>query len=135
MLTSDGIVYLEADDIIALYAELFGCSFDTAAAQLLDRGGLEGGLARPRWYGGMGEDLALQAAALTHAIAEGQRFIEGNKRTALVALGSFLRLNGYRLAPREQELATWILDLSRGLTIQDLAGSIRQAMEPISEAS
>ena len=60
----NSVLFLEVDDVIGMYAELFGCSFDVAAAQLLDRAGLEGGLARPRWYAEMGEDLAVQAAAL-----------------------------------------------------------------------
>jgi prophage maintenance system killer protein len=31
-------------------------------------------------------DLALQASVLAHGIAEGQYFVDGNKRTALAAL-------------------------------------------------
>jgi death on curing protein len=130
VLTSEGVVYLDVDDVIALYGLLFECSFQTAADQLRDRGGLEGGLARPRWYARRGADLATQAAALTHAIAEGQRFIEGNKRTALVALAVFLRLNGLKLTAPEPELARLILDLSRGLTVQRLASYLREATEP-----
>jgi hypothetical protein len=86
------VVYLSVDDIVDFYGQLFGCSHDVAADQLLDRAGLEGGLARPRQYGEMGEDLATQPAALTHAIAEGQRFVDGNKRTALLGLDAFLEL-------------------------------------------
>ena len=47
-------------------------------------------------------------------------------------MGTFLRVNGYRLRPTtEQELAKWILDLSRGLTLQSLGDLLRQAMELI----
>ncbi len=42
-------------------------------------------------------DLALQAAVLVHAIAEGQAFVDGNKRTALIAMDAFLEANGYAL--------------------------------------
>jgi death-on-curing protein len=40
-------------------------------------------------------DLALQGAVLAHGIAETQPFINGNKRTALVAMLTPLELNGF----------------------------------------
>jgi len=36
---------------------------------------------------------------IAHDIAEGQHFMEGNKRTALVALRAFLLLNGFQVSP------------------------------------
>jgi hypothetical protein len=42
-------------------------------------------------------DLALQAAVLAHGIAEGQPLIDGNKRTALIAMLTFLEINGVRI--------------------------------------
>ena len=38
-------------------------------------------------------DLARQAAVFAHSIAEGQLFIDGNERTALVAMLTFLEIN------------------------------------------
>jgi hypothetical protein len=40
---------------------------------------------------------ALPAAVLAHGIAEGQPFLDGNKRLALVAMLTFLEINGYRV--------------------------------------
>lgn len=37
----------------------------------------------------------VQAAVLAHGIAEPQSFVDGNKREALIALVTFLELNGY----------------------------------------
>jgi prophage maintenance system killer protein len=44
---------------------------------------LESALGRPRAHAHYdGVDLALQAAVLAHGLAEGQFFIDGNKRSA-----------------------------------------------------
>lgn len=61
-------------------------------------GALESALERPRSYAHYQDaDLALQAAVLAHGIAESQPFFDGNKRLALVAMLTFLELNGYRV--------------------------------------
>lgn len=73
-------------------------------------------------------DIASQAAALAHGIAETQPFIEGNKRTALAALVTFLAVNGYELLASQEERADWILRLSAGMSIDALAGAIRRAL-------
>jgi hypothetical protein len=36
----------------------------------------------------------MQAAVLAHGIAEGQSFLDGNKRVALIAMLTFLEVNG-----------------------------------------
>jgi death on curing protein len=65
---------------------------------------------------------------LAHGIAEGQFFVDGNKRLALVAMLTFLELNGYRVQAPDPELATWILDLAAGTTPEQLAGRIRATL-------
>jgi len=70
----------------------------------------------------------LQGAVLAHGIAEGRHFLEGNKRTALVALRTFLSINGYDVETSQQERASWIISLSQGSTIDQLAQRIRVAL-------
>jgi hypothetical protein len=54
---------------------------------LRNKAGLESALARPETYARYQEaDIALQATVLAHGIAEGQQYIDGNKRTALIAM-------------------------------------------------
>ena len=94
--------------------------------QLRDVRGLEGALARPAAYAHYEQgDLAMQAAVLAHGIAEGQFFLDGNKRLALVAMLTFLEVNGYRVSATDPELARWILDLATGTTPAELAALIR----------
>lgn len=129
--TQTEVIYLEFIDALELYAAIIGSTTAVAADQLRSSAGLEGALARPRSYAHYQDaDLALQAAVLAHGIAESQAFIDGNKRLALVAMLTFLELNGYRLEASDPELATWILGLSVGEP-QQLAELLRQRMRAL----
>lgn len=125
-------IYLELADALEFYAAIIGGTPTQAADQLRDRGGLESALGRPRSYAHYEDaDLALQAAVLAHGIAEGQTFIDANKRLALVAMLTFLELNGHRVEASDPDLADWILSLSAGTTPEQLAQLVRDAMRPI----
>ncbi len=65
---------------------------------------------------------------LAHGIAETQLFVDGNKRTALVAMLAFLEVNGWRVEATDRELADWIIGLSRGITPDELATTIRERL-------
>ena len=56
------------------------------------------------------------AALYAEVIAKGHVFIDGNKRTALVSMLTFLDLNGYRLVVNQNRLADKIVELSVGRT-------------------
>ena len=119
-------------EALRCYAEVFGCSQQEAADQLRSRDALEGALARPRWYAQYGEaDLAHQAALLAHGIAETQPFIEGNKRTALAVLRAFLLVNGYQVTASQSERMSWMIRLSAGASVEELADQIRACLVPI----
>jgi death-on-curing protein len=93
---------------------------------LRSRDAREGALGRPSSYPHYEEaDLALQATVLAHGIAETQPFVDGNKRAALVAMLTFLEINGHRVNATDRELADWIIGFSRGATPQEIAGAIR----------
>ena len=119
------LVWLEPADALELYAAIIGCTTEQAVDQLRDRAGLESALGRPRNYLLYEQaDLALQAAALA-LVAESQTFIDGNKRTALVAMLTFLEINGVSVDAPDAELAKWILSLGAGAKPGDLADLIR----------
>lgn len=70
-----------------------------AMPQLLRAPGtLESALLRPEqasYY--EGADLLHQATLLAIGISQAQAFIDGNKRTAMLAMDVFLMMNGFRL--------------------------------------
>jgi death-on-curing protein len=124
-------VYLTLDDVIGLHGLIISATATEAADQLRNREGLESALARPVAYAHYEDaDLALQAAVLAHGIAEGQQFIDGNKRTALVAMLTFLEINGVEVDASDPELADWIISFSAGATTEDVAKHIRSATIP-----
>ncbi len=131
MTEDEGVLYLEIEDALIIYAGIFNCNLQEAADQLRNRSGLESALARPRTYAYYhGADIALQAAVLVHGIAEGQPFIEGNKRTAYVACILFLEENSYLLTAPQLDVQGWVKDLSVGLSEEGFAEHIRQWLVP-----
>jgi death-on-curing protein len=125
-------VYLTLEDILELHGLIIGVSPTEAVDQLRNRDGLESALARPATYGHYERaDLSLQAAVLAHGVAEGQQFIDGNKRTALVAMLTFLEVNGLRVDASDSELADWILSFSSGATPEDVPNLIRSTVRGI----
>lgn len=124
-------VYLALEDVLELFAAIVDGTPVDAANQLRNRDALEGALARPAAHAHYQDaDLPLQAAVLAHGIAETQPFIDGNKRIALVAMLTFLEINGSRLQASDRELAALIIDLSAGSTPDELADKIRRAAHP-----
>ena len=124
------LLYLELDDVLGIYADIFGLTDQEARDRLRNEVGLSGALGRPQNYSHyQGADIALQAAVLAHGIAEGQHFLEGNKRTALVALHTFLAINGYDIGASQEQRAAWIISLSEGVSVDQLAVQIRAALK------
>lgn len=60
------------------------------------------------------EDIFLMAAAYAFHIAEGQPFMDGNKRTGLNAALVFLELNGWTVDDSEGDLYEAIIGLATG---------------------
>lgn len=80
-----------------------------------DEGLLESAVARARNLAAYGEpDLADLAAAYGFGIARNHPFVDGNKRTALVAIELFLLLNGSELRATDADCVLTILDLAAG---------------------
>ena len=82
---------------------------------LRDAGMLESALGRPQNKWSYGEtDLAALAAAYAFGIARNHPFVDGNKRAALLALVTFLGLNGIDLVADEAEAVVVIRELASG---------------------
>lgn len=97
--------YLSLADVIALHEQAMR-RLGLAPNPLRDAGGLESAVVRPQmsaWY--EGADLVRQAALLGVGISQAQAFLDGNKRTAYLALNAFLRLNGHSYSGDRLDLA------------------------------
>jgi len=94
-----------------------------------DIGLLDSALARPKNVEAYepDADLARLAAAYGFGIAKNHPFIDGNKRTALVATLSFLEINGAELIAKTKDLYLAFLSLADGtLTEDELAAWLRE---------
>ncbi|MCP9292087.1 type II toxin-antitoxin system death-on-curing family toxin [Gracilimonas sediminicola] len=82
-----------------------------------DEGLLESALAQPQAsYGGeyVHSNIFEMAAAYGFHICKNHPFFDGNKRTALVAIYTFLYVNGYRLQAEKKGLYAVMIDLANG---------------------
>lgn len=85
------------------------------AVGIRDMGLLQSALARPQQLAAYGEpDTADCAAAYASGIARNHPFVDGNKRTAFVALELFLTMNGWALEAEDAEAVTVMLGLAEG---------------------
>lgn len=73
-----------------------------------------------------------KGAALFHAINTGHAFIDGNKRTSIIALEHFLVANGYFLAIRQQSMHDLAVRTAsyreRGVSSDESYGEVLNAM-------
>ena len=95
-----------------------------------DIGLFESALARPRHLVMDGEPyLAALAAAYGYGLARNHPFVDGNKRTAFVAIELCLLLNGQQLAADDAACVLTTLALAAGeLTEDELAAWLRRPM-------
>uniref|UniRef100_Q07J58 Death-on-curing family protein n=1 Tax=Rhodopseudomonas palustris (strain BisA53) TaxID=316055 RepID=Q07J58_RHOP5 len=99
--------------IVAIHDEQL--AIHGGAGGLRDEGMLESALDRPRnKWSYEGAELAELAAAYAYGIARNHPFIDGNKRTSLLALYTFLGVNGVDFNVPEAEAAAIILSLAAG---------------------
>lgn len=97
--------YLTAEEVLQLHQFLIG---DFGGLEgIRDRNGLESAVARPQT--GYYEDVIEEAAALFESLSQNHPFVDGNKRTAITAVGVFLGYNGYRLLIDDLTAYHWLI--------------------------
>ncbi len=82
-----------------------------------DEGLLESALAQPQAsFDGkyVHETIFEMTAAYGFHICKNHPFVDGNKRMSLVAMYTFLYVNGYRLIADKKSLYALVMDLARG---------------------
>ena len=112
--------FLSTDEVLTLHEtgiDAFGGSLGVRDAGLLDSA-----LATPRQgFGGQFVHefpFGMAAAYLFHLCAN-HPFIDGNKRVALAACITFLRLNGWNLAASEDEAFATVCDVAQSIKSKD----------------
>ncbi len=104
-------VWLDPSVIHAVHDEQLG--EHGGAAGLRDACLLESALARPMHLAMYGDaDVASLAAAYGYGMAKNHPFVDGNKRTAFVAVELFLALNGWTLAASDADCVMAMLRLA-----------------------
>jgi death on curing protein len=122
------IVWLLEETVIAIHYRQI--SEHGGGEGLRDEGLPSSAMARPKnllAYSRPRPDLAALAAAYAYGIARDHPFVDGNKRTALVAARTFLIVNGLDLEATQDEKYLTFLELAKGtLTEEQLADWIRK---------
>jgi death-on-curing protein len=98
-------VFLDVEDVLLIHQEQLGRY--GGAAGIRDAALLESAVAMPHATAGgvfAHEDLFAMAAAYAFHLAQNQPFVDGNKRTGLLAALVFLELNGVVIADPEGRL-------------------------------
>ena len=125
-------VWLAKEDVIELHAYVLART--GGASGLRDGGLLESALARPlnRFLYEQVDALPELAAAYAVGIAKNHPFVDGNKRSAFLALGLFLDLNGVTLTATDDDATTVMLAVaSSGIEDEALAAWVRDNTIPL----
>ena len=96
-------------------------------AGLRDNNLLESAMAKPQNLAAYGApDAAALAAAYGYGISRNHAFVDGNKRTGLVAAELFLGLNGWQLLVTDSDCVLTMLAVASGdITEEEFAAWIR----------
>ena len=105
--------WLTRQMVVAIHDEQL--AIHGGASGLRDEGMLESALDRPRnKWAYEGAELPELAAAYAYGIARNHPFVDGNKRTSLLVLYTFLGVNGFDFDVPEADAAAVILALAAG---------------------
>lgn len=124
MAAGEQVLYLTDDDIVRLSARTLGWSVRYARKCLHHRLALQEVLERVEDCAEDGRaSLPFRGAILARGIIETQPFIEGNRQIALIALLTFLELNGCFVTAGRDERLAWVTG-SDELAVETLAERI-----------
>lgn len=123
--------YLTVKDVLLLH----NLAIDKSGGShgLRDLGLLESAVARPQASFG-GEDLYptifIKAGALVHSLLRNHPFVDGNKRTSMFSVMTFLELNGYRFIAKQKEVVNFALKVeNERLSVEEIAEWLRKHVE------
>ena len=117
-----GIVWLDKRTLLLLHDRTL--MRHGGSRGIRDEGLLESALARPQNLLAYTENVSLAQLAASYAfgIAKNHPFVDGNKRAAFAALGTFLKVNGWDLSASKVDATLTILKLAASeLSEEELA--------------
>lgn len=103
--------YLNASDVIRI------AEAEVGPDTLVDFGLLESAVMRPQQTVGGHDaypDIHRKAAALMYSLIRNHPFVDGNKRTAVLAVDVFYGLNGWELSAVQGEMVALAVDIAEG---------------------
>ncbi len=111
--------WLDPRDVCAIHNEIIVQSGGDAG--ILNEGALESTLNKPKNLYCYGDDITLfsLAAAYGYGLVKNHSFIDGNKRIALIAVYTFLSINGIELTASEVDAANFFLELAASQESQE----------------
>ncbi|MFG6415297.1 type II toxin-antitoxin system death-on-curing family toxin [Roseateles sp. DC23W] len=123
--------WLNADVLRAIHHEQL--AEHRGATGIRDEGLFESAVTRPRNLVAYGQpDVFELAAAYAVGLAKNHPFIDGNRRTAYVAMELFLSLNGLELLANDADCVITMLGVAASeISESELADWLRQQAEPI----
>lgn len=110
----DAVNWLRIVDVLGAHTKVI--EFSGGSDGLRDIGLLESALARPQNLAAYAPDTPLTrlAAAYGFGIAANHPFVDGNKRTAFIAVALFLDINGVQLDTSEEDKYVTMMSLAAG---------------------
>jgi len=103
-MTRQYLTLLDAVAIHDMQIQIYG-----GASGLRDPGQLEAALFRPQ--SGYYSDILAEAAALWESLSQNHPFVDGNKRTALVCMVTFLHANDMLYTATDEETRAFVKHL------------------------
>jgi death-on-curing protein len=126
------VEFLTLDDVLSLHADQIARYGGSPLVR--DVGLLESAVATPSaTFGGelLHPSLEEQAAAYLFHLLKNHPFVDGNKRTGLVAMLAFLGLNGRQLHAPDDDLTDLVLGVAEGrVTKSEVAVFVRRHGRP-----
>ena len=130
----DEIDFLSFDDVVAIHAEQL--ALHGGRDGFIDEGVVRSAIAQPQasMFGDyLHQGLPEMAAAYLFHLAASQGFVDGNKRTAVVAALEFLARNGYDLDCSDLDVYDVTMRIANHqMTKDELGDWFRERMVPLS---
>lgn len=123
-------VWITEEDCLSFHEKLLARFGGSSGVR--DHGLLASALARPQHlFSYERPTLFDMAAAYAHGIVKNHPFVDGNKRSGLLAAAVFLEANGVRFSATEEDAVVQTLALAAGaITAKDFAAWLEKACGP-----